>query len=123
MRTNRLRATLKADGIALGTIVWDSHGRGVMHTLAATGGRICTEHSAFNLETVVGLVGHGAAITPIVRIAGLQYKHVTRYGTDLILLRRGAERAAQTLAPLRKRAAAWAWQSRSENRIRILYIS
>ena len=94
-----------------------------MHTLAATGGRICTEHSAFNLETVVGLVAHGVGITPIVRIAGLQYKHVTRYGTDLILLRRGAERAAQTLAPLRKRAAAWAWQSRSENRIRISYIS
>jgi hypothetical protein len=60
-----------------------------MHTLAAAGGRICTEHSAFNLETVVGLVAHGAGITPVVRITGLQYKHVTRYGTDLILLRRG----------------------------------
>ena len=35
---------------------------------------------------------------------------------------RGRARPAQTLAPLRKRAATWAWQSRSENRIRISYI-
>ena len=83
MRTNRLKATLKAGGIALGTIVWDTRGRGVMHTLAAAGmdfAWICTEHSAFNLETVVDLVAHAhaAGITPIVRIADLQYEHVTR---------------------------------------------
>jgi hypothetical protein len=34
MRTNKLKATLKAGGIVLGTIVWDTRGRGVMHTLA-----------------------------------------------------------------------------------------
>jgi hypothetical protein len=83
MRTNRLRATLKAGEIALGTIVWDTRGRGVMHTLAAAGmdfAWICTEHSAFNLETVVDLVAHAhaAGITPIVRIPDLQYEHVTR---------------------------------------------
>jgi 2-keto-3-deoxy-L-rhamnonate aldolase RhmA len=41
---------------------------------------ICTEHSAFNLETVVDLVthAHAAGITPIVRISDLQYEHVTR---------------------------------------------
>jgi 2-keto-3-deoxy-L-rhamnonate aldolase RhmA len=51
-----------------------------MHTLAAAGGRICTEHSAFNLETVVDLVAnaHAARLAPIVRIADLQYEHVTR---------------------------------------------
>jgi 2-dehydro-3-deoxyglucarate aldolase/4-hydroxy-2-oxoheptanedioate aldolase len=83
MRTNKLKATLKAGGLALGTIVWDSRGRGVMHTLAAAGmdfAWICTEHSAFNLETVVDLVAHAhaAGITPIVRIPDLQYEHVTR---------------------------------------------
>ena len=83
MRTNRLKATLKAGDIALGTIVWDTRGRGVMHTLAAAGMNfawICTEHSAFNLETVVDLVAHAhaAGITPIVRIPDLQYEHVTR---------------------------------------------
>jgi 2-keto-3-deoxy-L-rhamnonate aldolase RhmA len=83
MRTNRLKATLQAGDIALGTIVWDTRGRGVMHTLAAAGMNfawICTEHSAFNLETVVDLVAHAhaAGITPIVRIPDLQYEHVTR---------------------------------------------
>jgi 2-dehydro-3-deoxyglucarate aldolase/4-hydroxy-2-oxoheptanedioate aldolase len=83
MKTNRLKATLKAGDIALGTIVWDTRGRGVMHTLAAAGmnfAGICTEHSAFNLETVVDLVAHAhaAGITPIVRIPDLQYEHVTR---------------------------------------------
>ncbi len=83
MSINKLKAALKAGGIALGTIVWDSRGRGVMHTLAAAGmdyAWICTEHSAFNLETVVDLVAqaHAAGITPIVRIADLQYEHVTR---------------------------------------------
>jgi 2-keto-3-deoxy-L-rhamnonate aldolase RhmA len=83
MRTNRLKATLKAGGIALGTIVWGTQGRGVMHTLAAAGmdfAWICSEHSAFNLETVVGMVAdaHAAGITPIVRIPDLQYEHVTR---------------------------------------------
>ena len=83
MRTNKLKAALKAGGIALGTIVWDTRGRGVMHTLAAAGmdfAWICTEHSAFNLETVVDMVAHAhaAGITPIVRIPDLQYEHVTR---------------------------------------------
>jgi 2-keto-3-deoxy-L-rhamnonate aldolase RhmA len=83
MRTNRLKATLKAGEIALGTIVWETRGRGVMHTLAAAGmdfAWICAEHSAFNLETVVDLVAHAdaAGISPIVRIPDLQYEHVTR---------------------------------------------
>jgi len=83
MRTNKLKAALKAGGIALGTIVWDTRGRGVMHTLAAAGmdfAWICAEHSAFNLETVVDMVAHAhaAGITPIVRIPDLQYEHVTR---------------------------------------------
>jgi len=83
MRVNRLRATLKSGGIALGTLVWETRGRGVVHTLAAAGmdfAMICTEHSAYNLETVVDLVAHShaAGITPIVRIPDLQYQYVTR---------------------------------------------
>jgi len=83
MRVNRLRATLKSGGIALGTLVWETRGRGVVHTLAAAGMdfvMICTEHSAYNLETVVELVAqaHAAGITPIVRIPDLQYQYVTR---------------------------------------------
>jgi hypothetical protein len=52
-----------------------------MHTLAAAGGRICTEHSAFNLETVVGLVAHGAGITPVVAHYGpaIQARHPIRH--------------------------------------------
>jgi hypothetical protein len=71
MRINRLRATFGAGGVALGTLIWETRGRGVVHTLAAAGMdfvMICTEHSAYNLETVVDLVAHAAGITPIVRI-------------------------------------------------------
>ena len=83
MRINKLRATLKSGGVALGTIVWETRGRGVVHTLAAAGMDfvwICTEHSAYNLETVVDLVAHShaAGITPVVRIPDLQYQYVTR---------------------------------------------
>ena len=83
MRTNMLKAALKAGEVALGTLVWDVRGRGVMHTLAAAGMNfawICAEHSAFNLETVTDMVAHAhaAGITPIVRIPDLQYEHVTR---------------------------------------------
>jgi 2-keto-3-deoxy-L-rhamnonate aldolase RhmA len=83
MRTNKLKATLKAGDVALGTLVWGTQGRGVMHTLAAAGmdfAWICAEHSAFNIETVVEMVAHAhaAGITPIVRIPDLQYEHVTR---------------------------------------------
>ena len=83
MRTNKLRALLKSGGVALGTLVWETRGRGVVHTLAAAGMdfvMICTEHSAYNLETVVDLVAHAhaAGITPIVRIPDLQYAYVTR---------------------------------------------
>jgi 2-keto-3-deoxy-L-rhamnonate aldolase RhmA len=83
MRVNKLRATLKSGGVALGTLVWETRGRGVVHTLAAAGMDfvfICTEHSAYNLETVVDLVAHAhaAGISPIVRIPDLQYQYVTR---------------------------------------------
>src|SRR5258705_10083962 len=83
MRINRLRATLKSGGIALGTLVWETRGRGVVHTLAAACMdfvMICTEHSAYNLETVVDLVAqsHAAGITPIVRVPDTQYQYVTR---------------------------------------------
>jgi 2-keto-3-deoxy-L-rhamnonate aldolase RhmA len=83
MHVNKLRATLKSGGIALGTLIWETQGRGVVHTLAQAGMdfvMICTEHSAYNLETVVNLVAHAhaAAITPIVRIPDLQYQYVTR---------------------------------------------
>ncbi len=83
MRTNKLRATLKSGGIALGTILWETRARGVMHTLAQAGMDfvfICTEHSAYNLETVVDMVAHAhaAGLTPVVRVPDLQYEHVTR---------------------------------------------
>jgi 2-keto-3-deoxy-L-rhamnonate aldolase RhmA len=83
MRINRLRATLKSGGIALGTILWETRARGVVHTLAQAGMDfvfICTEHSSYNLETVVDMVAHAhaAGITPVVRIPDLQYEHVTR---------------------------------------------
>lgn len=83
MRTNKLRATLKSGGIALGTILWETRARGVMHTLAQAGMDfvfICSEHSAYNLETVVEMVAHAhaAGLTPVVRIPDLQYEHVTR---------------------------------------------
>ncbi len=51
MRTNKLRATLKSGGIAIGTILWETRARGVLHTLAQAGMDfvfICSEHSAYN---------------------------------------------------------------------------
>ena len=47
--------------------------RGAIHTLAQAGMdfiMICTEHSAYNLETVVDLCdyAHTAGMTPVVRI-------------------------------------------------------
>src|SRR5437899_3244666 len=83
MRINKLRATLKSGGIALGTILWETRARGVLHTLAQAGMDfvfICSEHSPYNLETVVDLVAHAhaAGLTPVVRIPDLHYEHVTR---------------------------------------------
>ena len=83
MRTNKLRSILKSGGIALGTILWETRARGVMYTLAHAGMDfvfICTEHSAYNLETIVEMVAHAhaAGLTPVVRIPDLQYEHVTR---------------------------------------------
>jgi len=83
MRVNQLKKTLKSGDVALGTLVWETRGRGVVHTLAQAGMdfvMICTEHSAYNLETVVDLVAHAhaAGITPIVRIPDLEYQSVTR---------------------------------------------
>lgn len=83
MRVNQLKKTFKSGGVALGTLLWEIRGRGVVHTLAAAGMdfvMICTEHSAYNLETVVELVAHAhaAGLTPIVRIPDLEYQHVTR---------------------------------------------
>ncbi|HZP46633.1 MAG TPA: aldolase/citrate lyase family protein [Candidatus Binataceae bacterium] len=83
MRINKLRAALKSGELALGTILWETRARGVVHTLAQAGMDfvfICTEHSAYNLETVVDLVAHAhaAGITPIVRLPDLQYQYVTR---------------------------------------------
>ena len=60
MRENTLKKTLKAGDVALGTLLWEVRGRGVLHTLARAGMdfvMICSEHSAYNLETVVELVG------------------------------------------------------------------
>lgn len=83
MRENKLKKTLKSGGVALGTLMWEIRGRGAVHTLAAAGMdfiMICTEHSAYNLETVVELVAqaHAAGITPVVRIPDLEYQYVTR---------------------------------------------
>jgi 2-dehydro-3-deoxyglucarate aldolase/4-hydroxy-2-oxoheptanedioate aldolase len=83
MRTNQLKKTLKSGGVALGTLLWETKERGVIHTLARAGMdfvMICTEHSAYNLETVVEMVAHAHAadISPIVRIPDLHYQYVTR---------------------------------------------
>jgi 2-dehydro-3-deoxyglucarate aldolase/4-hydroxy-2-oxoheptanedioate aldolase len=83
MRENQLKKTLKSGGVALGTLLWDTRGRGVIHTLAQAGMdfvMICMEHSAYSLEAVVDMVAHAhaAGISPIVRIPDLQYEHVTR---------------------------------------------
>lgn len=83
MRENQLKKTLKAGGVALGPLLWDTKSRGVVHTLAQAGMdfvMICMEHSSYSLEAVVDLVAHShaAGIAPIVRIPDLQYEHVTR---------------------------------------------
>lgn len=83
MRINKLRAKLKAGEAALGTLVWGTHGRGVIHTLAMAGMdfvMICMEHSDYSLQTVVEMVAHAhaAGISPIVRIPDLEYEWVTR---------------------------------------------
>ena len=71
-----------SDGVVAGTRE-DRSGQALVDRLAAAGMdfvMICTEHSAYNLETVVNLVAHAhaAGITPIVRIPDLQYQYVTR---------------------------------------------
>ncbi len=83
MRDNALKKSLKAGDFALGTLVWDIKSRGAVHTLSQAGMdfiMICTEHSAYNLETVVDLCdyAHAAGMTPVVRIPDLEYEHVTR---------------------------------------------
>jgi 2-keto-3-deoxy-L-rhamnonate aldolase RhmA len=83
MRINKLRSTLKAGDVALGTLLWGTHGRGVIYTLAAAGMdfvMICMEHSDYSLATVTEMVAHAhaAGISPIVRIPDLQYEWITR---------------------------------------------
>jgi 2-dehydro-3-deoxyglucarate aldolase/4-hydroxy-2-oxoheptanedioate aldolase len=83
MRVNKLRSLLKSGGVALGTVILELKGRGLFHTLAAAGmdfAWICSEHTAFNLETVAEMVAdaHAAGLTPIVRISDLRYEQVTR---------------------------------------------
>src|SRR5687767_15417682 len=83
LRGNRLRERLRAGVPSLGTGIVDLRGRGLMYALAGSGIDfvvICTEHSAFGLETVVAMVAdaHAAGLTPIVRIPDLAYEHVTR---------------------------------------------
>lgn len=56
MRENQLKKTLKSGDVALGTLLWDATGRGVVHTLAQAGMdfvMICMEHSSYSLDTVV----------------------------------------------------------------------
>jgi 2-keto-3-deoxy-L-rhamnonate aldolase RhmA len=83
MRFNKLRSLLKSGGVALGVGVLELKGRGLFHALAGAGmdfAWICSEHTAFNLETVVEMVAdaHAAGLTPVVRIPDLRYEHVTR---------------------------------------------
>jgi len=83
MRENQLKKMLKAGDVALGTLLWDTRGRGVVHTLARAGmdfAMICMEHSSYSLDSVVDMVAHAhaAGISPIVRIPDLQYEYVTR---------------------------------------------
>ena len=83
MRTNRLRSLLKVGEVALGTAILEVKGRGVFQALGAAGmdfAWICSEHTAFSLETVADMVAdaHAAGLTPIVRIPDLRYEHVTR---------------------------------------------
>jgi 2-dehydro-3-deoxyglucarate aldolase/4-hydroxy-2-oxoheptanedioate aldolase len=83
MRENQLKKTLKSGDVALGTLLWDARGRGVVHTLAQAGMdfvMICMEHSSYSLEAVVDLIAHAhaAGVSPIVRIPDLQYEYVTR---------------------------------------------
>src|SRR5438093_13586302 len=78
-----MERTLKSGGLHLGKLGWETRERGVFHTLAAAGMdfvMICTEHSAYNLETVVELVAqaHAAGLTPVVRIPDLEYQYVPR---------------------------------------------
>jgi 2-keto-3-deoxy-L-rhamnonate aldolase RhmA len=83
MRVNQLRSKLKAGEAVIGTLMWGSHGRGVIHTLAQAGMDfvfICMEHSDYSLDTVTDMVAHAhaAGISPIVRIPDLRYEWVTR---------------------------------------------
>lgn len=83
LRENKLKKLLKTGGLALGSIIFETRGPGAVYAMAAAGLDfvfICTEHSAFNLETVADLVAHAhaAGITPLVRIPDLEYQAVTR---------------------------------------------
>jgi len=58
MRENTLKKTLKSGGVALGTLMWDTYSRGVLHTLAQAGMdfvMICTEHSGIDYHRVCEL--------------------------------------------------------------------
>jgi 2-keto-3-deoxy-L-rhamnonate aldolase RhmA len=83
MRINQLRSRLKTGEAVIGTLMWGTHGRGVIYTLAQSGMDfvwICMEHSDYSLDTVTDMVAHAhaAGIAPIVRIPDLQYEWVTR---------------------------------------------
>ncbi len=70
--------------LCAGKLVWDLKRRGAIHTLAQASMdyniMIRTEHSAYNLETMVALCDavQTAGMPPVVRIPSLEYEHVTR---------------------------------------------
>jgi 2-dehydro-3-deoxyglucarate aldolase/4-hydroxy-2-oxoheptanedioate aldolase len=83
IQQNELKSRLKKGDAAIGCMLQAGRDPEVLYHLAAAGVDFCfidMEHGPYNVESVADLILHsrGAGISPLVRIADLQYEHVTR---------------------------------------------
>ena len=78
MRTNKVKAALKAGGTAFGTMIFEFNTTGIGRIAAAAGAEFVIfdmEHTGWGIDTIRTLIAsaRGADIVPLVRVPATQY--------------------------------------------------
>lgn len=83
MRTNRVKQTLRAGGVALGTMVFEFNTIGIARLAAGAGAEFVIfdmEHTGWSVETIRTLLATAGAadLAPLVRVPATQYHLLSR---------------------------------------------
>jgi 2-dehydro-3-deoxyglucarate aldolase/4-hydroxy-2-oxoheptanedioate aldolase len=83
MRTNTVKRTLRAGGVALGTMVFEFSSSGIGRIVASGGAEFVVydmEHTGWGLDTIRNLIAttRVAELVPIVRVPATQYHFLAR---------------------------------------------